>query len=187
MVTPAADLHVRRVATPELRAAEIMEVRALLDAAFGDDPEERFTEHDWQHALGGIHFLVGEAGRIVGHASVVERDIRVAGRPVRTGYVEAVATAVDRQRAGIGTAVMRAVAEHLDAYELGALGTAEHAFYERLGWTTWRGPSSVRTADGELPTPDEDGHIMVLRTPRTAPDLDLDAPISCEWRPGDAW
>lgn len=186
-MTPAADVTVRRLPTSELAAAEIAEIRALLDAAFGDDPEERFTEDDWQHALGGMHFLAVEGGRVVGHASVVERDIRIAGRPVRTGYVEAVATAVDRQRAGIGTALMRAVADHLDGFELGALGTAEHPFYARLGWVTWRGPSSVRAPDGERPTPDEDGYIMVLRTPRTAPDLDLDAPISCEWRPGDAW
>ena len=187
MVTPAADIPIRRLATDALAPDEVERIRALLAAAFGDDPEERFTEDDWQHALGGTHFLAEEEGRIVGHASVVERDIRVAGRPLRTGYVEAVATAVERQRAGIGTALMRAVADHLDGYELGALGTGEHAFYERLGWVTWRGPSSVRTADGERPTPDEDGYIMVLRTPRTDAGLDLDAPISCEWRPGDAW
>jgi aminoglycoside 2'-N-acetyltransferase I len=117
---------------------------------------------------------------------VVTRDIRVAGLPLRTGYVEAVATAVGRQRSGIGTRLMREVATLLAGYELGALGTGSHAFYERLGWVTWRGPSSVRTPDGERPTPDEDGYIMVLRTP-LSPRLDLDAPISCEWRPGDVW
>jgi aminoglycoside 2'-N-acetyltransferase I len=154
--------------------------------AFADDEHGGFTDDDWQHAVGGTHFLAEEHGRIVGHASVVERDIRVAGSPIRTGYVEAVATAVDRQRSGIGTRLMREVAEHLASHELGALGTGSHAFYERLGWVTWRGPSSVRTAEGERPTPEEDGYIMVLRTPRTPP-LDLDAPISCEWRPGDVW
>lgn len=187
MVTPAANSTVRSLATDALTATEVEQIRALLDAAFGDDPEDAFRDEDWQHALGGTHFLAVENGRVVGHAAVVERDIRVAGRPIRTGYVEAVATAVDRQRAGIGTAVMRAVAAHLAGFELGALGTSEHAFYERLGWVTWRGPSSVRTADGERPTADEDGYIMVLRTPLTPPHLDPDAPISCEWRPGDVW
>jgi aminoglycoside 2'-N-acetyltransferase I len=186
VVTPAADVRVRRLPTGQLGATEITEIRALLAAAFGDDPEERFTEDDWQHALGGIHFMAVEGGRVVGHAAVVERDIRVAGRPIRTGYVEAVATAVDRQRSGIGTAIMAAVAEHLAGFELGALGTGEHAFYERLGWVTWLGPSSVRAEDGERPTPDEDGYIMVLRTPLT-PQLDPRLPISCEWRPGDVW
>jgi aminoglycoside 2'-N-acetyltransferase I len=71
-------------------------------------------------------------------------------------------------------------------FELGALATGRHAFYERLGWRTWRGPSSVRTPHGELPTPDEDGYLMVLKTART-PAIDLTQSISCDWRPGDVW
>jgi aminoglycoside 2'-N-acetyltransferase I len=81
---------------------------------------------------------------------------------------------------------MRVVAEIVAGYELGALGTGEQAFYERLGWRTWHGPSAVRTDDGERPTPDDDGYLMVLATP-ASPPLDLDVSISCEWRPGDVW
>lgn len=82
---------------------------------------------------------------------------------------------------------MRRVNDHIAAnYELGVLGTGSQAFYERLGWFIWRGPSFVRTDRGDEPTPDEDGYILTLRTPAT-PDLDSDAAISCEWRPGDVW
>ncbi|HEX2193479.1 MAG TPA: GNAT family N-acetyltransferase [Candidatus Limnocylindria bacterium] len=175
------------MATPELSGQEVSAIRALLDAAFEHDQHGGFTDHDWQHALGGVHFVADVDGAIVGHAAVVERDLRVAGRPLRTGYVEAVATDPARQRRGIGTAVMREVAKHIaDRYELGALGTGSHRFYERLGWVIWQGPSSVRTTGGERPTPEEDGYILVLRT-RSTPPLDLTAPISCEWRPGDVW
>jgi aminoglycoside 2'-N-acetyltransferase I len=73
-----------------------------------------------------------------------------------------------------------------DAFELGALGTGRHHFYERLGWQTWTGPASVRTPEGPRRTPDEDGFILVLPTP-ASPALDLTAPISCDWRPGDVW
>ena len=73
-----------------------------------------------------------------------------------------------------------------ERFELGALGTGRHAFYARLGWETWHGPSFVRAGDGLEPTPDDDGSIMVLRTPST-PRLDLDAEIACDWRPGDVW
>ena len=178
--------RIRSLPTTALSRAEVAVLKGLMAEAFAEDEHGGFTDDDWAHALGGTHFVAEDGGRIVGHAAVVERDIRVGGRPLRTGYVEAVATAVDRQRSGIGTALMRAVAEHLGAYELGALGTGSHAFYSRLGWVTWRGPSSVRTPGGEEPTPEEDGYIMILRTPSTPP-LDLDAPISCEWRPGDVW
>ena len=180
--TPRIHARSSETLTPD----EIAALRRLLTDAFAEDEHGGFDEDDWDHALGGVHFLAEADGRIVGHAAVVERDIRVAGRPLRTGYVEAVATAVDRQRTGVGTRLMGEVASRLAGYELGVLGTGSHAFYERLGWVTWRGPSSVRTARGERRTPEEDGYIMVLRTPLT-PELDLDDPISCEWRPGDVW
>ncbi len=179
--------RLRRLATPDLSAAEVGAIRALLVSAFGSDEEERFTDDDWDHAVGGVHFVLDLDGEIVCHASVVERELHVDGHPLKTGYVEAVATAVDRQGAGFGSAVMTDVAAYIaEHFELGALGTGEHHFYERLGWVTWAGPSSARTADGTRPTPEDDGYILVLRTP-TSPALDLTAPISCEWRPGDVW
>ena len=83
--------------TPELTAAEISAIREILVAAFGADEEERFTEDDWQHGVGGTHFVLDLDDEIVGHASVVERELHVDGRPLRTGYVEAVAVApIDR-------------------------------------------------------------------------------------------
>ena len=180
------DLRLRRLLTSALTPDEVDAIRAILFAAFGDDPEEAFTEVDWDHALGGTHVVADLDGRIVAHASVVPRDIHAGDWPLATGYVEAVAVQPGEQGRGHGTAVMRVVAEIVASYELGALGTGEHGFYERLGWRTWRGPSSVRTDDGERPTPEDDGYLMVLVTP-TSPPLDLDTPISCEWRPGDVW
>ena len=173
-VTEAVRPRVRRVSTPDLKSAEIVAIRALLEAAFAsDDEDEQFDEDDWQHAVGGLHFVLDLDGQIVAHASVVEREIHVDGRPLRTGYVEAVATAPDRQGVGLGSVVMADVTSHIkEGFELGALGTGRHQFYERLGWLRWAGPSSVRTPDGPRRTPDEDGHILVLTTPST-PRLDL--------------
>jgi aminoglycoside 2'-N-acetyltransferase I len=111
----------------------------------------------------------------------------VSGRPLTTGYVEAVATAPFRQGAGFGSIVMAEVTSYIkERFELGALGTGRDQFYQRLGWQTWTGPSFVRAEEGERRTPDDDGFILVLLTPST-PALDLTAPISCEWRPGDVW
>ena len=157
-----------------------------MDSAFGSG-EERFTEDDWQHAIGGRHYLLDVESEILAHASVVVREIHVGGRPLRTGYVEAVATDPAHQRSGLGTRVMRHVGSYIRGeFELGALGAGSHAFYQRLGWMTWKGPSFVRTATGLAATADADGYILVLRT-RSSPPLDVTAPISCEWRPGDVW
>lgn len=179
--------RLRRLRTNELTPAEIEAVRAMLVAAFGDDDEERFTEEDWEHAVGGVHVVLDVAGVIVSHASVVERELRVDGWPLRTGYVEAVATAPGQQGRGYGTAVMREVSAYIAGrFELGVLGTGVNGFYERLGWETWTGPSSVRMPDGDRPTPDDDGYLMVLSTP-TTPPIQPGGPISCEWRIGDVW
>lgn len=179
--------NIRTATTDQLTAQDIDAVRALLFAAFEGDEHGGFGEDDWLHSIGGTHFIADEGRQIVGHASVVDRDIRIGDRPLYTGYVEAVATAPTHQRRGVGTALMRQVNGYIaERYELGALGTGSQLFYARLGWFTWRGPSYVRTETGDEPTPDEDGYILVLRTPST-PELDLGAPISCEWRPGDVW
>ena len=177
---------VRQAATERLAADELAQLRELLWTAFPAG-EEGFTEDDWEHGLGGQHFVVEENGSIVSHASVVERELHIGDVPLRVGYVEAVGTQPDRQRQGLGSAVMRAATAYIrDTFELGALGTGEHAFYERLGWQTWRGKAFVRTSDGPVRTPDEEGFIMVLRT-ATTPPLDEHASISCDWRPGDVW
>jgi aminoglycoside 2'-N-acetyltransferase I len=183
------DVRLRRVRTGDLTAPEVVAIRAIMVDAFGSDEDERFTDDDWDHAIGGMHFVLDVNGEVVTHASVVERDLHVAGQPLRTGYVEAVATAPARQGAGFGSIVMTDVTAWIQStFELGALGTGRHRFYERLGWQTWRGPSSVRPAGGGPPdrTPEDDGYILVLATP-ISPPLDFTATISCDWRPGDVW
>jgi len=67
------------------------------------------TEGDWQHALRGTHFLLELDTEIVAYASVAERQLEVGSRQLRTGYVEAVATAVPHQRRGLGSLLMTAV------------------------------------------------------------------------------
>lgn len=160
--------------------------RALLDAAFRDD-DGHFADSDWEHALGGMHVVAEENAEILSHAAVVERRLEIGGRVVRCGYVEAVGTAPSQQRRGIATLVMREIGETIrERFELGALSTPVPAFYARLGWELWRGPTAVRTPHGIERTPDDDGGIMVLRTP-TSPPLNLDDEIVCDWREGDVW
>jgi aminoglycoside 2'-N-acetyltransferase I len=53
---------------------------------FGDELEEE----DWEHALGGMHALAWADGRLVAHASVVQRRLLHGGRALRAGYVEGI-------------------------------------------------------------------------------------------------
>jgi aminoglycoside 2'-N-acetyltransferase I len=168
-----------------LTQREVASIRALMSAAFVGD--EAFAETDWDHALGGIHYLLEQDGRVRSHASVVERVLWVDHQPLRTGYVEAVATDPPLQGRGLGTRVMSEASAHIrESFQLGALGTGSHGFYRRLGWETWAGPTFVRAPDGLRRTPDEDGYILILRTSST-PQLDMTASLACDWREGDVW
>src|SRR5947208_1396806 len=101
--------------TADLDAATLGAARALLDQVFGAE----MTDHDWDHALGGMHALVWEAGELVGHASVIQRRLLYAGRALRAGYVEGVAVRADRQGRGHGGAMMDALERVVrDAYDL---------------------------------------------------------------------
>ena len=185
-MTQAKAPTIRRVLTADLDPADIAAMRALFAAAWPEG-DEAFDEDDFAHAMGGVHWLLEIDGRRVSHASVVERILEADGVPLRTGYVEAVATLPGEEGRGHGSTVMTAAGAHIrEAYELGALGTGRISFYERLGWEVWPGPTFVRTSTGPVRTSDADGAILVLRTPRT-PAIDLAGSLSCNWRPGDVW
>jgi aminoglycoside 2'-N-acetyltransferase I len=172
---------VRRTAA--LDDAELAGVRALLDEAFGGD----FSDEDWQHALGGVHALVHVEGRLVGHGSVVRRQLRHGGRVLRAGYVEAVAVAPDQRRQGIASAVMDALEAVIRAdHELGALSASEDGagLYAARGWLLWEGPTSVLTTEGSRRTPEDDGSVYVLPGPEP---VDPRGELTCDWRDGDVW
>jgi len=103
--------------TAELDAATLTAARALLYDVFDD-----MTDHDWEHALGGVHALVWEGADLIGHASVIQRRLLHGGRALRTGYVEGVGVRAGRGGRGHGAAMMDALETAVrGAYELGAL------------------------------------------------------------------
>jgi aminoglycoside 2'-N-acetyltransferase I len=169
--------------TDALSVDQLAAVHQLMIDAFTDG----FDDDDWQHCLGGTHVLLLEGSNVISHASVVQRRLEVAGTPFDTGYVEAVATLPSLRGGGHGSRVMKEIAAIISrTFELGALATGGHAFYERLGWERWRGSTMLRGIDGLVPTPDADDAIMVLRVRPDRP-FDLSSPLSCELRSGDVW
>ena len=166
-------------ASPHLHA----QLRALVFESFGDD----FTEADWEHAHGGWHLLAQRGQRWVAHAAVVPRELHVAGAPISTGYVEAVATERGMRGRGVGSALLVELTRLVrDRFDMGALSTGQHHFYERAGWERWRGRTYVREDPVDVRTPEDDDGVMVLRHGRSA-GVDLSGDISCDARPGDAW
>ncbi len=131
------------------------------------------------------HVLAKFDGVLVSHALWVTRWLQAGRGPLlRTAFVEAVATEPTYQGQGYATQVMRAVQTAIADYDLAGLSTGSPDFYARLGWQSWRGPLFVRTEVGLLATPTDS--VMILLLPHTPP-LDLDGPLSAEWRVGELW
>lgn len=183
MSRPLGEVLVAGATTHELTTTRLEEIRRLCAAAFYGE----FSDDDWQHTLGGHHCFALDGSAVVAHGAVVARRLVAGATSLRTGYVEGVATAPTRQGEGLGSAVMRALQQHVvETYDIGALSTGAHGFYRRLGWTSWRGPTYVATTRGLRRTPEDDDGIMVLRHGRHSA-LDPTRPLVCEERPGDDW
>ena len=164
----------------QLTSRQLAEIQALCNRAYHADLEPLFrTFTDTTHVLGWW----GSA--IVSHAMWVTRWLQPSHQPpLRTAYVEMVATEPQFQGRGFATAVIRRLASAIHDFEMGGLSPAEPTLYEKLGWVFWQGPLFIRTQDGLLSTPE--GSVMILRLPKTPP-LDLTLPLSAEWREGELW
>jgi aminoglycoside 2'-N-acetyltransferase I len=179
--------RLRTAQTDELDPDQLAELTALCEAAF----EEPFASV-WERVGPGLHVMAEVGGKVVAHAMIIDRRLYVGHEfdtAIDAGYVENVATLPAMQGGGHGAATMRRISEIIgEEYALGALATGSNAFYEKLGWETWRGPTWIRMPDGErVRSARDDGHVMVLRTPRTPASLDLSGPISVDWRPEEPW
>lgn len=166
--------------TGQLEPAQLTEVHTLLERVFDGE----LTPEDWEHCLGGMHALAYNRGRLVAHASLVQRRLLHQGRTLRAGYVEGVAA--QARRRGLGGAVMTPLEQVARrAFGVTALAASDGAlaFYRSRGWQPWQGPTSALTPDGVVRTPDCDDCVFVL----DADGLDVDAELTCDWREGDLW
>jgi aminoglycoside 2'-N-acetyltransferase I len=162
------------------------EIIDLCESAYREDFSRLFE------LLPGATHMLGrdQRGVLVSHAAWVTRRLQPAGLPLlRTAYIEAVATAPNRQGQGFATTTLRRVGEILRTeltWELAALSPSEHGFYVRLGWELWRGPLAIRRGGRLEDTPPEE-QVMILRLPGTPPSLDTTSVLTAEWRPGELW
>jgi aminoglycoside 2'-N-acetyltransferase I len=177
------NLRVEVLHADQLTSQQLADIHALCNRAYAIydvDLEPIFqTFTDTTHVIGWW----GSA--MVSHAMWVTRWLQPGNQPpLRTAYVEMVATEPEFQGRGLATVVMRRLASAIHGFQLGGLSPAEPMLYEKLGWLFWQGPLFIRAQDGLLSTPD--GSVMVLRLPKTPP-LDLTLPLSAEWREGELW
>jgi len=132
-----------------------------------------------------VHVLGYYAQSLVSHAMWVNRRLQIGTNPVMpTAYIEIVATEKAYRCRGLATAIMKRVADEIQDFDLATPSPFSVAYYERLDWQLWHGPLFIRTDSGVIPTPREE--VMILRLPRT-PNLNINDPLSAEWREGELW
>lgn len=178
MISLQAQVEV--IGTSDLGQRRRDEIIAVCDEAFNLPFGALFD-----YVANSIHVLARIDGKLVGHACWAARQLEPGGvRPLRTAYVDAVATHPGYQGRGIGRLVMARLAHEIEGYELGGLSTDVPLFYEKLGWERWRGPTAMRIPEGLKNTTGET--VMVLRLPNTPP-LNVMTSLVAEWRSGQPW
>lgn len=156
------------------------EIILLCNRAYEEDMEALFETF-----LNATHVLGYFDNQLVCHALWVTRFLQTDDQPpLRTAYVEAVATEARYRKRGFASAVMTHLVGAIQDYELAALSPFSVDYYQRLGWELWQGALFIRLDPGLLHTPDEE--VMIYRLPRT-PMLNLNAALSAEWRAGELW
>ena len=168
-------VHSSRMPLPTL-----VEVERLCDSAYATETARFFK------SLGpGDHLLGRVNGTLVAHLMWITRWLQPeGGGPLRTAYVEMVATSPGARRKGYASALLNHFPSLVRNFELAALCPATETLYSRLGWRFWQGPLAARKAGKIVETPDE--RVMILLLPKTPP-LDLNARLSVEWRDGEVW
>jgi aminoglycoside 2'-N-acetyltransferase I len=174
----------------ELSTEDLAALLVWLEEAYGD-PVGSWRRETWSDIGPGPHFMIrDDEGDLLAHACVDWIPVTVGETELSAGYLEAVATRADHRGRGLGGLVVEAAQRAIgERAEIGVLGTGEFAFYERLGWRRWTGPTSVTERDGTITrTREDDDAIMVLRVPRTPAWVRTDLPIRRPRRdPVEAW
>jgi len=182
MSTPNDVLHISIMRADELNDTQRKDILDLCNRAYNEDLDALMETFD-----NPTHVLGYCDGKLVSHAMWVTRTLQVGALPpMRTAYVEAVATDPAYQRRGFAGALMQRLAAEIQDFDLGGLSPFSEAYYARFGWELWRGPLFVRTEHGLLASP-PDEHVMILRLPNTPANLDVTQPLSAEWREGEVW
>lgn len=186
MFKEIADLTMEVLNAGLISPETLGEIRQLCNDAYGENLVPLFDVY-----TADFHVLARRHDLTVGHAMIVTRWLQAGeSRPMRTAYVEMVATSPGHRRQGVATMVMREVAQvaACEGYDLAALCPADTGLYCHLGWEYWQGELFIRApgVGGKgrpalMPTPEE--RVMILRLPAT-PALDPWQHLSAEWREG---
>ena len=152
------------------QAADLPDIEALLDAAFGQDRKARtaYAIRGAAKPLEGFSFVArSSAGQILGSIQLWPITLReAAGQVHPLLLLGPVAVAPQLQRSGIGKQLMARALEETDAAAIDAIVLiGDPEYYERFGFF------AAPTAQWETPGPVERHRLLVRLQPKGAARL----------------
>ncbi|AXI01949.1 GNAT family N-acetyltransferase [Aquirhabdus parva] len=187
-------IELQVILASDLTSSDHQAIRDLCTRAYGEDV---WCDYDY---LNSAYHVIGRDGvNIVSHALWVDRFLVVGqGVPLKTAYVEYVATEPTRQGQGLASQLLKFLIDYIQndelqfiepqvttsRYQLAALYPEDSEFYARLGWELWQGDLFIRQDQQLIATPDDE--VMIHRLV-TTPNLSLADSLSAEWRIGELW
>lgn len=174
-------LTTKLIHSKDLHEETAHDILVLCNRAYGKELSKYFSL-----LSNGTHILGFVDAELASHAMWVERTLVYNEKtPLKTAYIELVATESRHRNKGYASRLMKILAKEICAYDIAALSPNSYSFYERLGWSLWQGNLFVR--QGDLIKPGlGDEELMVLELPKTPP-IDYGLPLSIEWREGEVW
>ena len=127
-----SELTLYLIRAHQLEPSTGKEIHQLCNDAYGEDLSHLFAAYTADY-----HVLARMENKLFGHAMVVTRWLQAGKEPaLRTANVEMVATAPEYQKRGVGSDVMKRVAQAaaVEEYKLAALCPGDTGPYVHLGW-----------------------------------------------------
>jgi putative acetyltransferase len=117
--------------------ADAPEIAAVTREAFGGAHEAEVIERLRVQGLAAVSLVAVEERTIVGHILFSELAVEVNDRPIRSVALAPMCVRSDRQRRGIGTALVRAGLDAVRVARYRAVIVLGHpAFYPRFGFSS---------------------------------------------------
>ncbi len=145
-----------------VQAAHPLDRVVMPDSFLAQFPTLRNARKAPEERRASLHFIAGEGGYPGTHVSLWAQRFEFEREALVGGYIEDVATDPLHLGQGMAAAAMRAAQAEAAARGLVVLGLATGipTFYERLGWSTWRGSHAMTS--GEHTFPDEPLMLLPL-------------------------
>ncbi|MEI1682986.1 GNAT family N-acetyltransferase [Acinetobacter baumannii] len=180
-------MQLKIIAAQDLNKQQRKEIAELCFAAFDEDPWSQYAF--MQHA---IHIVGIVNNKIVVHALWTDRVFTINGSSdVKTAYVEYVTTDYTMRGKGLASQLLKYLVEALTHLEYGltALQPEVGAFYEKLGWTVWKGNLATRQDTFSYLTDEYEIMLYPLNIQmkdQLSNSSEKDT-ICADWREGELW